>query len=253
MGIIDRKPGGARVRVDSRVLSLYIARDVDAQGRPTLDQDRIDAVLFDLDGTLMDSDDQVVETLAVGMQRLGWRFPHRSARSLVMAAETPLNGLMTLLDAVGLDAPLMWAWKRSRGLRSSSTDVHHRLMEGADSMLAELGQRYRLAVVTTRGRRDAQAFLTQHALDSLFEVLVTRGSTRRLKPHPEPIYRAAKELGVPVDRCVMVGDTTMDVKSARRAGAKAIAVLCGFGERGELERAGADLVLDHVSALSAVL
>jgi phosphoglycolate phosphatase-like HAD superfamily hydrolase len=45
----------------------------------------------------------------------------------------------------------------------------------------------------------------------------------------------------------------MDVRSARRAGAKAVAVLCGFGERGELERAGADLVLDHVSDLSAVL
>jgi phosphoglycolate phosphatase-like HAD superfamily hydrolase len=45
----------------------------------------------------------------------------------------------------------------------------------------------------------------------------------------------------------------MDVKSARRAGARAVAVLCGFGERRELEGAGADAVLDHVSDLSTVL
>jgi HAD superfamily hydrolase (TIGR01509 family) len=210
-------------------------------------------VLFDLDGTLMDSDDQVVENLAGGLQRLGWRNPYRIARSLVMAAETPLNGLMTLLDTLGLDSPMLGMWARSRGLRGGSEEQDQRLMEGADAMLAELRQRYRLGVVTTRGRSDAHAFLVQHGLGDLFEAVVTRESTRRLKPHPEPICRAASELGIPVERCAMVGDTTMDVKSARRAGARAVAVLCGFGERRELERAGADVLLDHVSDLTAVL
>jgi phosphoglycolate phosphatase-like HAD superfamily hydrolase len=232
---------------------LYIAKDMDGHGRPALDRETIDAVLFDLDGTLMDSDDQVVESLALRLQRFGWRYPYRAARSLVMTAETPLNGLMTLLDRLGLDAPLQRMWARSRGLRRGATPPDYRLMEGADVMLAELRQRYRLVVVTTRGRGDAQAFLGQHELGDLFEAVVTRESTRRLKPHPEPICRAADQLGVPVERCVMVGDTTMDVRSARQAGARAVAVLCGFGGRRELERAGADVVLDHVVDLSAVL
>jgi phosphoglycolate phosphatase-like HAD superfamily hydrolase len=210
-------------------------------------------VLFDLDGTLMDSDDQVVERLALRLQRLGWRYPYRAARSLVMAAEGPLNGLVTLLDVLGLDAALLGMWAKLRGWRGGSAQPDHRLMEGADVMLTELKQRYRLVVVTTRGRQDARDFLAQHALSDLFEVVVARESTRRLKPHPEPVCRAANQLGMPVERCVMVGDTTMDVKSARRAGAKAVGVLCGFGERGELERAGADIVLDHVSDLSGVL
>jgi phosphoglycolate phosphatase-like HAD superfamily hydrolase len=226
---------------------------MDAQDRPALDRDTIDAVLFDLDGTLMDSDDQVVENLAMRLQRLGWRYPYRGARSMVMAAETPLNGLMTLLDTLGLDGPLLGMWARSRRLRGGASQPEHRLMEGADLMLAELKQRYQLAVVTTRGRGDAQAFLAQHALGNLFGAVVTRESTRHLKPHPEPVCQAAGLLCIPVERCAMVGDTTMDVKSARRAGARAVAVLCGFGERGELERAGAQLVLDHVSDLSAVL
>ncbi|MFO7740716.1 MAG: HAD-IA family hydrolase, partial [Anaerolineae bacterium] len=77
--------------------------------------------------------------------------------------------------------------------------------------------------------------------------------TWRLKPHPEPIREAARRLGVRVERCVMVGDTTVDVKGARRAGAKAVAVLCGFGERDELEEAGADVVLEGISDLMSVL
>jgi phosphoglycolate phosphatase len=67
------------------------------------------------------------------------------------------------------------------------------------------------------------------------------------------VRHAAKQLGVPVERCVMVGDTTVDVKSARRAGAGAVAVLCGFGEREELERAGAHVILEHTSQLTLLL
>jgi phosphoglycolate phosphatase-like HAD superfamily hydrolase len=51
----------------------------------------------------------------------------------------------------------------------------------------------------------------------------------------------------------MVGDTTVDVKSARRAGAWAVAVLCGFGERRELKRAGAHVILEHTAHLSSLL
>jgi len=239
--------------VDSRVLSMYSAGDMKAVESPTLEGDRIEAVLFDLDGTLMNSDDQAVERLALRLQRLGWRYPHRSARWLVMAAETPMNVLITLLDTLGLDAPLLGLWARSRGLRRGTVQPDYLLMEGAGAMLMALRRRFRLVVVTTRGRSDAEAFLEQHGLADLFEAVVTRESTARLKPHPAPIRRAAGQLGVPVERCVMVGETRMDVRSARRAGAKAVGVLCGFGRRGELERAGADVVLDHVAALAAVL
>lgn len=213
----------------------------------------VDAVLFDLDGTLMDTDDQLVESVALRLQRLGWPWLYRRARGLVMALETPANVLMTALDAVGLDAPMLGIWRWLRSLRGASREPHFPLMEGAREMLLELGERYRLAVVTTRGRDDAEFFLNQHDLAGVFDLLVTREDTWRLKPHPAPIERAAEELGVPPERCAMVGDTTVDVKSARRAGAWSVAVLCGFGERGELERSGADVILEHVSNLTSRL
>jgi len=219
----------------------------------TLDRDNVDAILFDLDGTLIDTDDQAVETLARWLQRLHWPNPERAARRLIMAAETPGNTLITLIDVMGLDAPLAafsdWL-RRVLGLRKR-TDF--RIVAGAKEMLVVLYGRYRLAIVTSRSRADTQAFLDQYKLRDLFAALVTRESTWRIKPHPAPIWHAARLLNVSAERCVMVGDTTVDVKAARRAGAWAVAVLCGFGEREELERAGAHVILEHTSQLSSLL
>ena len=218
-----------------------------------LDSDKVEAVLFDLDGTLMDTDDQAVERLEHRLRRLHWPHAQRTARRLIMASETPGNALMTAIDVVGLDGPLMAFTNRLRRWRGLRTPVDFRIVDGAQEMLATLGKHYRLAVVTTRSLEEAEAFVDQHDLHGTFELLVTRESTWRLKPHPAPIQYAARLLGVPVERCVMVGDTTVDVRSARRAGAWAVATLCGFGEREELERAGAHVILEHTAHLSSLL
>lgn len=218
-----------------------------------LDRDAVDALLFDLDGTLMDTDDQTVERIALRLQRWHVPRPYRLARQLLMLAETPANAFLTVLDVLGMDAALMKLTDRLRRLRGLSTQPDFWIIDGVGEMLAALEGTYRLGVVTTRGRRDAEGFLRQHALGHYFEVVVTRESTWRLKPHPAPIRHAAQRLGVPIDRCAMVGDTTVDVRSARRAGAWAVAVLCGFGEQEELERAGAHVVLEHIARLPSVL
>ncbi len=82
-------------------------------------------------------------------------------------------------------------------------------------------------------------------------MVVTHEDTRRLKPHPGPIRYAAEQLGVAVERCLMVGDTGLDVRAAKAAGACAVGVLCGFGERGDL--AGADLILENTAELGEQL
>ena len=212
-----------------------------------------DALLFDLDGTLLDSDDQAVEALARRMGRLGFRHPHQAARRLMMLLETPGNSFLTLLDVLGLDAPLSSLTDHLRRWRGLRTPANFRMVDGSDRALEALSGRYRLAVVSTRGQRDAQAFLGQFGLADRFEVVVTREATWRLKPHPAPVLCAARSLGLRPERCVMVGDTPVDVRAARRAGAWAVAVLCGFGKRKELERAGAHLVLDSPIALPALL
>lgn len=216
-----------------------------------LDPLAFDAILFDLDGTLLDSDDQAVEALCRRIAWLGLRDPCRVARHLVMALETPANAFVFMLDELGLDASLLGLSDRLHRWRGLRTRVNFRLVGGVDEALRTLSAHYRLGVVTTRGRRDAMAFLDQFGLTSLFEAVVTRESTWRLKPHPAPLLYAAGKLGLPAQRCAMVGDTTVDVRAARRAGAWAVAVLCGFGQREELERAGAQLILPSPAELPA--
>ena len=213
----------------------------------------IDAILFDLDGTLVETDDEAVDTLTRRLQPVRWLLPRRdaarTARRILMSIESPANSLLTFLDRIGLDDTVLDLGDRLRRMRGLYTPLNFRPVDGVGEMLFDLSNRYHLAIVTTRSHAHAEAFLAQQGLSDLFEVVVGREDTWRIKPHPSPVLHAAEQIGVQVERCLMVGDTTADMWAARSAGARSAGVLCGFGEQDELERAGADLILQITSEL----
>jgi len=135
-------------------------------------------------------------------------------------------------------------------MRGLNTPLNFRPVDGVGETLQDLSHRYHLAIVTTRSRGHAELFLRQQELSDLFKVIVGREDTWRVKPHPSPVLHAAEKLDVSVERCLMVGDTTVDMWAARSAGARSAGVLCGFGEEDELKRAGADLILETTSQLN---
>jgi HAD superfamily hydrolase (TIGR01549 family) len=126
-------------------------------------------------------------------------------------------------------------------------------VDGVPELIEQLSGRYKLGVVSTRLVAESDAFLQQMGVRQHFGVIAGRDSTWHIKPRPQPVRYAAHVLGVDPERCLMVGDTTVDVRAGLRAGAWTAAVLCGFGERPELERVGAHLVLDHTSELGGLL
>ena len=71
--------------------------------------------------------------------------------------------------------------------------------------------------------------------------------------HPDPILFAARQMGVPPETCLMIGDTTVDMRAGKAAGAKTVGVLCGFGQEAELHHAGADLILATTSLITSAL
>jgi len=73
------------------------------------------------------------------------------------------------------------------------------------------------------------------------------------EPHPQPLLYASEQLDVATEQCVMVGDTPVDILAARRAGAWAVGVLCGFGEEDELWRSGAHIVLPSTADLLQII
>jgi N-acetyl-D-muramate 6-phosphate phosphatase len=126
-------------------------------------------------------------------------------------------------------------------------------MAGVDKLLADLAPRYPLGVVTARGERAALAFLEQFGLRDYFGAIASAQTAPHTKPYPDPVLWSAKALGVPVENCLMVGDTTVDILAGKRAGAQTVGVLCGFGQRDELEKTGASLILEHTAELGPIL
>ncbi len=208
-------------------------------------------ILFDLDGTLFETDNALVSLLEARLRPLAGVLEfdaHRVARRLVMALEGVLNSLITLLDILHLDRAAFWlTGYLDRVLRGARPSTSPRLTAHVRPLLADLRTRYRLGVVTTRSRAEAEHLLQKAGIRELFDVLVTRDDVRRLKPHPEPVRLAAARAGVPPTAVLVVGDTPVDVRAAKAAGALAAAVLCGFGELEELQEA--DIILNTPAEL----
>lgn len=125
------------------------------------------------------------------------------------------------------------------------------LIPGVEAALRQLRSDYLVAMVTTRDHETATHFVQAHGLDPLFDAIVSRSDVRCLKPNPEPVLLAAKRLGLAPGACVMVGDTVVDVRAGRRAGAQTVGVLCGFGQRKDLSTA--DVILASTADLPQLL
>lgn len=221
-----------------------------------LNVSRIRALCFDVDGTLSDTDDLLLERIARLIRPFHFLFPRRPveqlARRLVMASEAPGNFLIGLPDRIGLDDELTalaeWTNRRLR-LRPA----RFLLVPGVKEMLAALKRRYPLAVVSARDARTTGNFLEQFGLQSFFTCIASAQTCPHTKPFPDPILWAAARMGVQPEDCLMIGDTTVDIRAGRAAGAQTVGVLCGFGEEAELRRRGADMLLATTPELVQVL
>lgn len=217
------------------------------------DPARVSCVLFDLDGTLADTDDAYVTSVAQRLPIADAGRRMRAARRLVMAAEGPGNIVFPILDRLGLDALVFRVAEVLRRGLSGAEPSAHSPVPGVPAMLALLKGRLPLAIVTNRRSEHAERFLEENRMTGYFSLVVGAAARTRGKPHPDMLMYAAKTLDVPIERCVMVGDTPVDMRAGRSAGAQTIGVLCGFGEEPELRRAGADLVLRSTAEVAGEL
>jgi HAD superfamily hydrolase (TIGR01509 family) len=222
-----------------------------------LDFTRIHALCFDVDGTLRDTDDQLVQQLANLLKSRRFLFPEQNAwlyaRRIIMSLDEPGNFVQGLIDRWGIDEPLARLGDRFSGPHHQPKMRPPLIVPGVREMLAALSRRYPLAIVSARGQRSTQIFLDCHELRPLFQVVVTGQTCKHTKPYPDPILWAAGQMNVPAEECLMIGDTTVDIRAGRAAGSQTVGVLCGFGQEGELTRAGADLILPTTAALADYL
>ena len=180
------------------------------------------------------------------------RDPERVARRFVMWVESPGNTLLGLPDIIGLDDELLglWEWLNRHRPRPMK---HFLVIPGVPEMLKRLYKEYPMAVVSARDETSTRAFLDQFELSRYFQEIVTAVTAEHTKPYPDPVIYAADSMGVRPEHCLMIGDTTVDVRAGKAAGAQTVGVLCGFGEQAELLRQGVNLILDTTPDLVEVL
>ena len=233
-----------------------------------LDLARIRALCFDVDGTIADTDDHLVAQLAgliAKVPGISGRRGERLARQAVMGLETPVHGAYAMLDQLGLDVPLTRLRTRLRAVRQRQADpahtrnpealdeVPHEMVAGVQEMLRKLAEHYAMVTISTGGAPRVERFLEHYGVRELFTAVIGSQTTRRMKPHPEPLFYGAEKMGVDPTQCLMIGDTTIDVRTGVAAGAQTVGVLCGFGTERELREAGAGLILRTTSDLLSVL
>jgi HAD superfamily hydrolase (TIGR01549 family) len=212
----------------------------------------VKAICFDVDGTLSDTDNLYTLKFSKVLPKFLFKNPDKTARRLVMWIEAPGNILLGLADTLHLDAYMVAIihWLNRHRNHSSKEFL---LITGVDEMLKQLHGKYPMAVVSARDEKTTLAFLERFDLLKYFDVIVTGQSAKYTKPYPDPILYAAEKMNVSPKNCLMIGDTTVDIRAGKSAGAQTVGVLCGFGEEPELRKMGADEILEDTTKLLKIL
>jgi len=211
----------------------------------------VDAVIFDLDGTLIDSapvyhriiDTALArldvppvskETLAEAMKDGGLNWDLVLPQSAKYSPEALKSKALGVIDEIS--GPM---------LRAELT-----LVSGAAEMLHQIDAKgMKLGLVTSTPNKNMVlklAPLRKAGFDNLFKAVITSDDIRNKKPHAEPLVMCGRKLGVPADRCVYVGDTRVDIRAGKAAGMRTIGVLTGFDVYETLRNETPDAIIDSI-------
>jgi len=211
---------------------------------------RFPVVLFDLDGTLIDSGPMIVASMKHATQSvLGRDIPEE-----VLSAAVGGPGLVAQMQALAPDRvdDLVAAYREHNEPLHDELEAFWEVIEVLPRLRAE-GRR--LGIVTAKRRATVNlAFARLPELEASFEVVITSDDTERHKPSPDPILAAVDRLGVAPADAAYVGDSPFDVRAAKAAGVFAVAVAWGGIHADEvLEREEPDVFVRHAEDLLGVL
>ncbi len=208
-------------------------------------------VIFDFDGTLVDSRPAVAATLNAALQTFG--FPAVADDAIVALIGLPLTEMFPRLVGRPLtQGELITLVDAYRGRYLAEALTHERIYDGIFDLLADLSRAgRRLAVATGKSTAGARRGAERWGLQLFLERIYGFDAVPHPKPAPDLLLRIMDELDVPATDTVIVGDTEFDVEMGRRAGTATIGVTWGSHPADRL--ADADAVVDDIGALRAAL
>jgi len=202
-------------------------------------------ILFDLDGTLIDSTEAILESFHTSLDLHG--FGGVSDEQIKALIGYPLD---IMFAKIGVESEKVWsavdAYREHYRPISTQKTV---LLEGASEAVKLASSFAELGVVTTKTALYSRELMEHFLLMDYFKTLVGKEDVTNPKPHPEPILKALEAFKTQDKQIYMIGDTKLDLLSAKSAGVKGLGVLSGYGSRSSLEE-HTDIIFDN--ALDAV-
>lgn len=187
-------------------------------------------ILFDLDGTLIDSTEAILESFHNSFDF--YEYPHPSDEEIKALIGHPLD---VMYKELGIDERLVWDFVET--YKEHYRKIHTKktvLLDYAVEAIREAQKFARLGVVTTKTGKYSKELLVHFGLMDAFEVLIGREDVLNPKPHSEPIDKAISIMNCNKEECWMIGDTRLDIESADNAGIKSVAVTSGYDKREQL-------------------
>lgn len=206
-------------------------------------------ILFDLDGTLIDSTEAILESFHHSYDVHRRSCPEN--RAIVSLIGHPLD---VMYRELGVEEEMVWTFV-------DTYKAHYRqiskektvLLDRAREAIEEAAQFARLGIVTTKTGHYSRELLEHFGVMHHFEVLIGREDVEHPKPHPEPIDKAVTLMACDKAQCWMIGDTLLDVEAARRASIKCVAVSCGYESEATLCNAVPNVVEDALEAVRHIV
>jgi len=204
-------------------------------------------ILFDLDGTLIDSTEAIVKSFGVAFEHFGSPKPARD--EIVKHIGHPLEYMFGKLgvDIKHIDAHVS-RYKQNYQLISKDMTL---LLPDALEAIELASKHARLGVVTTKTGSYSRIILEHLGVMSYFETLIGREDVTNPKPNPEPILRAMSHFGDA--EFWMIGDTNMDIEAAASANINSVAVLCGYGTHDELKKVTNNISENSLGAVKKII
>jgi len=204
-------------------------------------------ILFDLDGTLIDSTDAIVGCFYHSFEELNFDFKG-DVEDIKNEIGYPLDVMYATL---GVPQENVWDFVNSyKNEYRKVSEAKTTLLPDAYEAVKLASSFARLGIVTTKTTMYTIPLLKNFKIFDFFETIIGRQEVTNPKPHPEPIEKAMQNMNITVENNIyMVGDTKLDLISAKEAGVKSIGVLCGYGKKKDLECYTEDIYVDALTGI----
>lgn len=212
-------------------------------------------VVFDMDGTLIDTQALITEHMATTFHSLGLAAPSAELSRRVIGLSLPMAmARLAETDDRALIDELMAAYRAHYRAALVTDASREGLFPGAMEALQRLNARDEvlLGIATGKGLSGVHRILALHGVTNYFTTLQTPDHNPS-KPHPGMLETAMRETGVSPARTVMIGDTTFDIEMGVAAGCKTIGVTWGYHEPAELIAVGAGSMIDRYDQLDGAI